>query len=64
MRNSKASNNLRPKDNLQSDAMIRYNQNAMAYGANNRDFRDALTKVTGGIRGIPTNTTQWGRWSP
>jgi hypothetical protein len=34
MKNSKTPNNLRPQENLQSDAMVRYNQNAMAYGAN------------------------------
>jgi hypothetical protein len=27
-------------------------------------FRDALTRSAGAIRGIPTETTQWNRWSP
>jgi hypothetical protein len=57
-------NNLQPKSTLQSQAVARYNENAKAYGANPRAFRDALTKVTGGVRGVPTNTTQWNRWSP
>jgi hypothetical protein len=55
---------LKPQSDLQSQAVAKYNENAMAYGTNTRAFRDALTKVTGGIRGVPTNTTQWGRWSP
>lgn len=27
-------------------------------------FRDALTRAVGAIRGVPTETTQWNRWSP
>lgn len=55
-------NNLKPQSTLQSQAVARFNENEAK--ANPRAFRDAITKVTGGIRGVPTNSTQWNRWSP
>jgi len=51
---------LKPESTLQSQAVARLNVNESK--ANPREFRDALTKVTGGVRGVPTNATQWGRW--
>jgi len=53
-------NNLQPKSDLQQQAVARYLENRAK--ANPRDFRDAITKVTGGVRGIPTNAVQWNRW--
>jgi hypothetical protein len=29
-----------------------------------REFRDQITKANGSVRGIPTQTAQWGRWNP
>lgn len=55
-------NNLIPKSSLQLQAVARFNENEAK--ANPREFRDAITKVTGGIRGIPTQSAQWNRWSP
>lgn len=55
---------LKPQSTLQSQAVARFNENEAIYGRNPRTFRDAITKVTGGIRGVPTNSTQWNRWSP
>lgn len=49
-----------PQSTLQSQAVARFQVNARS--ASPRDFRDALTKVTGGIRGVPTQATQWNRW--
>lgn len=49
-----------PASSLEDQAVARFNDNKSK--ANPRDFRDAITKVTGGIRGVPTNATQWNRW--
>lgn len=32
--------------------------------AKSREFRDALTRATGALRGATTNAKQWGRWTP
>jgi hypothetical protein len=48
-----------PQSTLKSQAMDRFCANARS--ANPREFRDAITKVTGGIRGIPTDAIQWNR---
>ena len=56
----KKPNPLIPASSLEEQAVARYNDNKSK--ANPRDFRDAITKVTGGIRGVPTNATQWNRW--
>ena len=29
-----------------------------------QQFRDALTRAVGAVRGIPTQTTQWNNWTP
>lgn len=29
-----------------------------------REFRDALTRATGALRGAATNAKQWDRWTP
>jgi hypothetical protein len=55
---------LKPQSTLESQAVARFNQNEAEYGRNPRAFRDAITKVTGGVRGVPTQSTQWNRWSP
>ena len=51
-----------PYSTLESQSMQRFQINARS--ASNRDFREAITKVTGGVRGVVTDSTQWGRWSP
>ena len=53
---------LKPQSSLEEQAVARYNVNKGAMNA--REFRDAITKVTGGIRGVPTQAEQWNRWSP
>ena len=55
---------LKPQSTLESQAVARFNQNESEYGRNPRAFRDAITKVTGGVRGVPTQSTQWNIWSP
>jgi hypothetical protein len=57
---TKKERQIKPASTLQSQAVARFNLNESK--ANPRDFRDALTKVTGGVRGIPTNAMQWNRW--
>jgi hypothetical protein len=57
---AKKKRQITPASTLQSQAVDRFNSNEAK--ANPRDFRDALTKVTGGVRGVPTNATQWNRW--
>jgi len=52
-----------PNSTLESQSMQRFQANARA-SASPRDFRDAVTKVTGGVRGVVTESTQWGRISP
>jgi hypothetical protein len=59
---AKKKNNLRLARDLESQAIERFNMNQ--YKADPRAFRDAITKVTGGIRGIPTQTMQWNRIDP
>jgi hypothetical protein len=49
-----------PASDLRSQALIRFNLNAKSM--DHRQFRDAVTKVTGGVRGVPTNASQWNRW--
>lgn len=49
-----------PELALQEQAVATYLQNRAK--ANPREFRDAITKVTGGVRGIPTDLIQWNRW--
>lgn len=51
-----------PYSTLESQSMQRFQINARS--ASPRDFRDAVTKVTGGVRGVVTESTQWGRISP
>ena len=51
-----------PYSTLESQSMQRFQANAR--NASPRDFRDAITKVTGGVRGVVTDSTQWNRWSP
>lgn len=51
-----------PYSTLESQSMQRFQANARS--ASPREFRDAVTKVTGGIRGVVTESTQWGRISP
>ena len=48
-----------PASDLSSQATQRFNLNEKTMGP--RQFRDAITKVTGGIRGVPTQATQWNR---
>jgi len=57
---AKKRNNLKPATDLESQAIERFNMNR--YKADSRAFRDAITKVTGGIRGVPTQAMQWNRW--
>ena len=52
---------MQPASNLESQARERFLMNEASMDP--RQFRDALTKVTGGVRGIPTNTIQWDRWA-
>jgi hypothetical protein len=49
-----------PASDLRSQAVARFNLNEKSMDP--RQFRDAITKATGGIRGVPTNATQWNRW--
>jgi hypothetical protein len=51
-----------PKSTLQSQATARFNANERTMSP--RDFRDALTKAKGSVRGIPTEVTQWSNWTP
>ena len=51
-----------PKSTLQSLATARFNANERTMSP--RDFRDALTKAKGSVRGIPTEVTQWSNWTP
>ena len=51
--------NLQPASTLESQATKRFNMNEKTMGP--RQFRDALTKVTGGVRGVPTQAVQWNR---
>jgi hypothetical protein len=53
---------LTPQSSLEEQAVARYNINKASMNA--REFRDAITKVTGGIRGVPSDSQQWNRWSP
>jgi len=57
---AKKKRQIKPESTLESQAVARLNDNAAK--ADPRAFRDALTKVTGGIRGVPTQATQWNRW--
>lgn len=50
----------KPQSTVQTQAVARFVANKSK--ANPRDFRDAITKVTGGIRGVPTNAMAWNRW--
>lgn len=59
---AKKPNNLTPKSDLESQAVARLNVNRSSMRP--REFRDAITKVTGGVRGVPSQSTQWNRWSP
>jgi len=51
-----------PYSTLESQSLQRFQINARS--ASNRDFREAITKVTGGVRGVVTESAQWGRISP
>ena len=51
-----------PKSTLESQSIQRFQINARSASA--REFRDAITKVTGGVRGVVTESAQWGRISP
>jgi hypothetical protein len=51
-----------PYSTLESQSMQRFQINARS--ASPREFRDAITKVTGGVRGVVTESAQWGRISP
>jgi hypothetical protein len=51
-----------PYSTLESQSMQRFQINARS--ASTREFRDAITKVTGGVRGVVTESAQWGRISP
>jgi hypothetical protein len=51
---------INPASDLQSQATQRFNLNRKSMGP--RQFEDAIRKVTGGIRGVPTQATQWNRW--
>ena len=52
---------LTPASDLQSQATERFNLNRKSMGP--RQFEDAVRKVTGGIRGVPTQAVQWDRWN-
>lgn len=52
---------LQPVSTLESQAIERFRMNEASMDP--RQFRDGLTKVTGGVRGIPTNSIQWDRWA-
>jgi hypothetical protein len=60
MAKKKKPSNLKPQSTLQSQAVARFNLNEK--NTDPRQFRDAVTKVTGGVRGVPTNAMQWDRW--
>ena len=51
----------KPQSTMQTQAVARYVANKSA--AKPRDFRDAITKVTGGIRGVPTEAISQNRWN-
>jgi len=51
--------NLQPASTLELQATERFNMNEKTMGP--RQFRDAITKVTGGVRGVPTQAVQWNR---
>jgi hypothetical protein len=54
--------NLRVREDVASATTQQYN--ASAAKMSDRQFRDAVTKVTPAVRGVPTNAIQWGRWTP
>jgi len=56
----KIARQMTPASTVQSDNMQRLNQYRAK--ASPRDFEDGLRKVTGGLRGIPTNAIQQNRW--
>lgn len=58
----KKKRNLTPIEDLASQSRMRMVENEK----NNtpRQFRDKLTRANGAVRGVQTNTTNWGRWSP
>ena len=51
---------LLPVEDLQSQAHARLNVNSKAMSP--VQFRDALTRASGAIRGIPTEQMNWNRW--
>jgi hypothetical protein len=53
---------LYPVEDYQSQARDRLLINRKEMVAS--QFRDALTRAVGAIRGLPTETTQWNRWTP
>lgn len=62
MAKKKRLNNLVPNSTLESQAVARFELNRKRMDP--RQFRDAVTKASGSVRGIPTDSTQWNRWSP
>jgi len=55
-------NQLTPASDLQSQARARLTVNRNMLPPT--QFRDAITRAAGAIRGVPTQSTQWGRWTP
>jgi hypothetical protein len=51
-----------PASDMTSQATQRFNLNRESM--NPRQFEDAARKVTGGIRGVPSQSLQWNRWAP
>jgi hypothetical protein len=62
MAKKKKRNNLMPNSTVESQAVARFEINRKQMDP--RQFRDAVTKASGSVRGIPTNAEQWNRWSP
>lgn len=61
MASAKRKRNLTPKEDIASESLAAMNINRSRMG--DKEFRDALTRASGAVTGVKTQTAQWNRWS-
>ena len=52
--------NLELKEDLYTESLTQMNINRTRMGE--REFRDALTRASGSVTGVKTQSAQWNRW--
>ena len=57
----KVRTNLTPATNLAFQAIQQLKENEQK--STPRQFRDKLTRASGSVNGVPTNSTMWNRWT-